>query len=166
MPRSAHSPVTPRLSVGPFVSPERVPALIAAGITDLLNVSDSRSWAEVAAAGFRSISWIPIADCVPIEGELVVEALTRLDQLFSQPEPRVLVHCLAGQNRSPTIIWLYLRSLGVNADVAKSMIESASPDAVGGHPLLLNAETIDAMVGHRLGRTETQLAQLRDIVLG
>ncbi len=57
---------------------------------------------------------------------MVVEALTRLDQLFSQPEPRVLVHCLAGQNRSPTIIWLYLRSLGVNADVAKSMIESAS----------------------------------------
>ena len=166
MSRSAHYPVTAQLSVGPFVSPERAPGLVAVGITDLLNVSDSRSWPEVAAAGFRSIYWIPIADCVPIEGELIIEALTKLDHLFSQPKARVLVHCLAGQNRSPTIIWLYLRSLGVNSDVAKSMIESASPDAVGGHPLLLNAETIDAMVGHRLGRTEEQLAHLREVVLG
>lgn len=166
MPRSAHYPVTAHLSVGPFVSPERAPILVAAGITDLLNVSDSRNWPEIGSAGFRSISWIPIADCVPIDGDLVIEALTKLDQLFSQPRARVLVHCLAGQNRSPTIIWLYLRSLGVNAEVAKSMIESASPDAVGGHPLLLNVETIDAMVGHRLGRTEDQIALLRSVVLG
>jgi hypothetical protein len=166
MPRSAHYPVTASLSVGPFVSPERAPVLVASGITDLLNVSDSRNWPEITSAGFRSISWIPIADCVPIDGELVTEALTRLDELFTQPGARVLVHCLAGQNRSPTMIWLYLRSLGVNANVAKSMIEAASPDAVGGHPLLLSPETIDAMVGHRFGRTEELSARLRKVVLG
>lgn len=165
MPRSAHYPVTASLSVGPFVSPERAVQLVAAGITDLLNVCESRNWPEIETAGFRSIRWIPIADCVPIDPELVTEAMTHLDYLFTKPDSRVLVHCLAGQNRSPTILWLYLRSLGVNAEVAKSMIESASIDAIGGHPLLLSPETIDAMVQHRLARTEAETAQLREVVL-
>lgn len=166
MATAAHYPVTARLSVGPFVSPERAAGLVASGVTDLLNVSDSRSWPEIFAAGFRSVHWIPIADCVPIDPELVCEALAVLDQLFVQPGAHVLVHCLAGQNRSPAIIWLYLRSLGVNAEVARSMIEDVAPHAVGGHPLLLSPETIDAMVGHRLARDEALTAQLRKVVLG
>lgn len=165
MSRSAQYAVTTALRVGPFVSPARVAELREAGITDVLNVSDSKNWPEIESAGFHSVHWIPIADCVPIDPELVSEAMTCLDQLFREPQRRVLVHCLAGQNRSPTIIWLYLRSLGVNAEVAKTMIESVSRDAVGGHPLLLSPATIEAMVSHRLSRSEGDTESLRKVVL-
>ncbi len=157
--------VTPTLGVGPFPSPARVESLRTAEVTDILNVSDARSLSETLAAGFRSVVFIPIADCVPIEPETVTEVLTALDAMFLSPGPRVLVHCLAGQNRSPTVIWLYLCSLDVDATVAKQTIETASPDAVGGHPMLLDAETIGAMAAHRLSRSTETRRQLQNVVL-
>jgi hypothetical protein len=129
-------------------------------------VSDSRSLPETLSAGFREVVFIPIADCVPIDPDTLAETLATLDRLFLAPQPRVLVHCLAGQNRSPTIIWLFLRSLGVNSTVAKELIEAASMDAVGGHPLLWDNHTIAAMVSHRLSRATTTLQHLRNVVLG
>ena len=146
--------VMPTLAVGPFPSPARVPLLQAAGVTDILNVSDARSYPETLAAGFRSVVFVPVADCVPIDPETVGEVLLALDGMFHRPGTRVLVHCLAGQNRSPTVIWLYLKSLGVNAEVARSLIEAASPKAIGGHPLLLSPETLGAMVAYRESRSE------------
>ncbi len=157
--------VTRRLGVGPFVSPARALALKMAGVTDILNVSDSRTFSEALAVGFRSVVWVPIADFVPIMEEDVASILTSLDAMFLSPDPRVLVHCLAGHNRSPTVIWLYLKSLGVNAEVARRMIETASLRAVGGHPMLLSPETISAMVSHRISRSETQFETLRETVL-
>lgn len=158
--------VTPRCGVGPFVSPARALALKLAGVTDILNVSDARTIPEALAAGFRSVVWVPIADVVPIMEEDVVSILTALDTMFLTPDPKVFVHCLAGHNRSPTTIWLYLRSLGVNSDVARQMIESASPDAVGGHPLLISGETTNTMVAHRLSRSSETTEELRRVVLG
>lgn len=158
--------VTPRLGVGPFISPARALALKLVGVTDILNVSDSRTFPETFAAGFRSAVWVPIADFVPICEEDVSSILTALDRMFLLPEPRVFVHCLAGHNRSPTVIWLYLKSLGVNAEVAQQMIERASPKSVGGHPMLLSGETTNAVVTHRLARNSETMDQLRQIVLG
>ena len=125
--------ITSTLAVGPFLSPSRVPLLQVAGVTDILNVSDARSYPETLAAGFRSVVFVPIADCVPIDPETVGEVLLALDEMFQRQGARVFVHCLAGQNRSPTVIWLYLKSLGVNAQVAREMIESVSRDSIGGH---------------------------------
>ena len=157
--------VTPRLGVGPFVSPTRALALQLAGVTDILNVSDARTFPETLQVGFRSVVWVPMADFVPIMEEDVCSILTALDKMFLSPKPTVLVHCLAGHNRSPTAIWLYLKSLGVNAEVARQMIEVASSKAVGGHPLLLSSETINAMVAHRMARGEDVTQQLREVVL-
>jgi protein-tyrosine phosphatase len=157
--------VTPRLGVGPFISPPRALALKLAGVTDILNVSDSRTFPETLAAGFRSVVWVPIADFVPIIEEDVISILTALDTMFLAPSPVVFVHCLAGYNRSPTAIWLYLRSLGVNAEVAQQMIEQASPKSVGGHPLLVSAETTNATIAHRLSRSSETTEELRRVVL-
>ena len=157
--------ITSTLAVGPFLSPARVPMLQAAGVTDILNVSDARSYPETLSAGFRSVVFIPIADCVPIDPETVIEFLAVLDEMFQCPGSRVFVHCLAGQNRSPTVIWLYLNSLGVNAQVAREMIESVSLDAIGGHPLLLSPETLAAMVAHREARSDEMARSLRARVL-
>ncbi len=158
--------VTKKLGVGPFVSPARALALKLAGVTDILNVSDSRTFPETLAAGFRSVVWVPIADFVPIVEDDVRSILTALDTMFLTPDPKVFVHCLAGHNRSPTTIWLYLRSLGVNAEVAQQMIEQASPKAVGGHPLLVSVETTSSMVAHRLARSDEATEKLRQVVLG
>lgn len=158
--------VTPRLGVGPFASPARALALMLAGVTDILNVSDSRTFPETLAVGFRSVIWVPIADFVPISEEDTGAILTSLDAMFLTSDAVVFVHCLAGHNRSPTAIWLYLRSLGVNAEVAQRLIEQANPRAVGGHPMLISAETTQAVTAHRLARNSKTTDFLREIVLG
>ncbi len=158
--------ITPVLAVGPFPPPVRVPLLQAAGVTDILNVSDARSYPETLAAGFRSVVFVPIADCVPIDPETVGQCLSVLDEMYHRPGARVMVHCLAGHNRSPTVIWLYLMSLGVNAEVARSLIEAASPHAIGGHPLLLSPETLSVVIAYREARSEVTNQALRDAVLG
>ena len=157
--------VTPRLAVGPFPSPDRSLALQLARVTDILNVSDARTLPETWAVGFRSVIWVPIADYFPIMDEDIASILIALDTIFLAPDPVVYVHCIAGHNRSPTVIWLYLKSLGVNADVARQMIETASPNAVGGHPMLLSPAVIDATITHRLTRSEHVQEQLRRVVL-
>ena len=158
--------VTPRLAVGPSPSPARALALKHAGVTDILNVSDARTLPETLAAGFRSVVWVPIADFVSIMDEDVDSILMALDTMFLAPDPVVYVHCIAGHNRSPTVIWLYLRSLGVKADEARRMIEDASPNAVGGHPMLLSPATIDAMMTHQVSRPEAVTVEIRRAVLG
>ncbi len=157
--------ITPALSFGPFLSPARVSTLQAAGITDILNVSDARSYPQTLIAGFRAVVFIPIADCVPIEVETAMEFLAALDEMFHRPGARVYVHCLAGQNRSPTVVWLYLKSLGVDAEVAKQMIEAASPTAIGGHPLLVSQATIRTVSEYRLARSDEDTLDLRRVVL-
>lgn len=135
--------VTSSLSVGAFASPERVKWLVEEGVTDILNVSDARSLAEAHAAGFRSVVFIPVADCVPIMEETLEECLAALDTMFARPGARVFVHCMAGQNRSPTIVWLYLLRLGWGEAAAREMVVANATDAIPGHPQLITPRLID-----------------------
>lgn len=50
--------VTENLAVGAFASPERARWLVEDGVTDVLNVSDSRGFPETHAAGFRSVVFV------------------------------------------------------------------------------------------------------------
>ena len=74
--------VTSTCGFGPIPSPSRVPLLQAVGVTDILYVSDARSYPDTLAAGFRSVVFIPIADCVPIEPETVTEFLIERSDLI------------------------------------------------------------------------------------
>lgn len=126
------SRITQCLSVGPFASAERVPALLAAGVTHVLNVSESPNHISVAD-GFVDVAWVPMSDSHRLIPSTAVQALNALHEFALIPDSHVYVHCIAGQIRSPTILWLYLLACGVPLQDARDWIETRSPDAVAGH---------------------------------
>src|SRR5262245_59412135 len=102
--------ITQCLSVGPFASPERAEKLLAAGVTHVLNVSDGPSVVS-SLNGFAEVAWVPMKDSRRLSRTTAIEALNTLHRFASEPGSHVYVHCMAGQLRSPTILWLYLVSL-------------------------------------------------------
>jgi hypothetical protein len=78
-------------------------------------------------------------------------SLKRAPDLLADGVTHVL-NCVAGQNRSPTIIWLYLVACGPEPAVAKELIERRTLDACPGHSLLVD----DALV--RVVREHGRLA--------
>jgi hypothetical protein len=134
--------ITECLSVGPFASPERAELLRAAGVTHVLNVSDTASAISAAGHGFRAVAWVPMSDSRRLLPSTALWALGTLHQLASVPDAHVYVHCVLGMVRSPTILWLYLIALGVPPDDARDWIEERSPDAVAGHPKMVDREHV------------------------
>ncbi len=133
--------VTECLSVGPFASPERAKKLLAAGVTHVLNVSDGPSVVSVDT-GFAGVAWVPMSDGKRLAPATAIWALDTLHKLAIAPDAHVYVHCMAGQLRAPTILWLYLVALGVPPADARNWIESRSPDAVAGHPRMVDHEHV------------------------
>jgi protein-tyrosine phosphatase len=130
--------ITRVLSVGRFASPERAEQLLAAGVTHVLNVSDAPSQVLAAEPGFREVAWVPLQDSRTWPTALTIRALDALHRLVVQPDSHVYVHCIAGQLRSPTLLWLYLIACGIPADDARDWIEERSPDAIPGDHRLVN----------------------------
>jgi hypothetical protein len=124
--------ITECLSVGPFASPERAVNLLASGVTHVLNVSDGAS-AVSCATGFTEVADVSMHDSRRLPAFTTVRALDTLHRMASAPGAHVYVHCVAGQLRSPTILWLYLIALGIPPKDARDWIETRAPDAVAGH---------------------------------
>ena len=129
--------ITECLSVGPFASAERAEKLLAAGVTHVLNVSGGSSVVS-CATGFTEVEDVPMHDGRRLPSFLMVRALDTLHRFASAPGAHVYVHCMAGQLRSPTTLWLYLIALGISPKDARDWIESRSPDAVAGHPRMVD----------------------------
>ena len=140
--------ITPCLSVGPYLSADRIPALLAANVTHVLNVSNSHSATETLNAGFREVHDVPML----VDGRLPeVDVLHALDQLFrmtGEPLAHVYVHCVYGQQRSPTVLWLFLIACGVDAEAARLMIETRAMTATAGHPRLVGPEMVTVVRRH------------------
>lgn len=130
--------ITRVLSVGPFASPERAASLRAAGVTHVLNVCDGPCAVAAGPGSFREVAWVPMLDSVPLRPTTAVEVLDTLHRLVCDPDSRVYVHCMAGHLRSPTVLWLYLIACGLPPDDAREMIETASPVATAGYPLMVS----------------------------
>jgi protein-tyrosine phosphatase len=62
--------------------------------------------------------------------------------MASEPGALVYVHCIAGQLRSPTVLWLYLIACGIPPDDARDWIEERSPEAVPGARKMVDHEHI------------------------
>ena len=136
-------PVTRFIWIGPFASPERRATLVANGITHVLNVGEAPSVLAASDGPFTEIAWHPIADLERIPNEAAVAILTRLHEMVCRPNANVYVHCIAGWNRSPTVVWLYLVACGMDEDEAKRLITRHAWDAVPGHGRLVDASLID-----------------------
>lgn len=134
--------ITRVLSIGPFASPERVETLLAAGVTHLLNVSDAASEIIASENGFKKVAWVPMLDSRRLQLDTVVLALDTLHDMASVPGSHVYVHCVAGLVRSPTILWLYLISLGVSRQDARKWIQDRSTMANAGSARMVNREHV------------------------
>ncbi len=124
--------ITQVLSVGRYATPEGAEKLRAAGVTHILNVSDAPSQVLASEKGFREVAWVPMDDFRRLPKDVVAQALSTLHRLASEPGAHVYIHCIAGQLRSPTILWLYLVACGIPPDDARNWIEERSPDAAPG----------------------------------
>ncbi len=133
--------ITQCLSVGPFVSLPRAEELRAAGVTHILNVSDSPSIVS-CSQGFAEVAWVPILDSQRLSRDKLLEVIDTLHRFALVVGSQIYVHCMAGQLRAPTVLWLYLIALGVPPDDAQDWIEERAPDAVAGHHRMVDHEHV------------------------
>lgn len=141
-------PITRGISQGPFASPPRSDDLLAAGVTHILNVGESPSVLRAGEGSFREVAWRPVADLERIPDEAARECLDTLHRMLTEPDSRVYVHCVAGWNRSPTVVWLYLVACGADPPQARQAIGRRSPSAVPAHPKLIDERLVSFVRSH------------------
>jgi len=135
--------VTQATAVGPFPGRSDVPALRAAGITHVLNVAASHHDLDAARDGLVELVARPISDAARLRGPWLETTLTAMHTMASAADARLLVHCHAGHQRAPTILWLYLCACGVPPGEAADWIRTARPGAEPGHRALVDASVLD-----------------------
>jgi hypothetical protein len=115
----------------------------------LLNVGEAPSILAARPGGFREVVSCPIVDLERIPDQVAAECLATLHRMVCEADAQVYVHCIAGWNRSPTVVWLYLIACGLAVDTATRLIEQTARDAIPGHPKLVDAALIESVA--RLG---------------
>src|SRR4051794_34940792 len=140
--------ITEGLFQGPFASAQRLPDLRAAGITHILNVGESPNILRLNDGPFAEIAWMPIVDLKRIPDDVALACINTLHRMICVEGSRVFVHCVAGWNRSPTIVWLYFVACGLEPAPSKELISSRSFDAIPGHPRLVDDALIAAVQAH------------------
>jgi len=119
--------------------------LVQAGITHIFNVSDAPNVLSREDGGFQCIHWHSLEDLTSLSSDSTFECLSALHRMVIAPDSQIYIHCMAGQNRSATILWLYLIALGIEPDDARRWIVAASLDAVPGHSRLSNLAFVEAV---------------------
>lgn len=140
--------ITRRIAQGLFATHERAHYLRSQGITHVLNVGESASIITADEYGFRSVRDSPVRDFQRIPEGIAFACLDALHAMLCEAGSKVYVHCVAGQNRSPTVLWLYFIACGMTPQAAGVLIASHTLDAVPGHPQLVDERLIASVVAH------------------
>ena len=140
--------MTNDIYVGRYASRGRLDELRDVNITDILNVSDTPSQLATDDGPFRSVTWIDIEDRTLIPIDVAINAIDTIHRSLIADEGRIYVHCMAGWNRSPTILWLYLLACGLVSDDAARLICAEAVDAIPGHSLLVDSNLIATVQSH------------------
>lgn len=142
--------ITQCLSVGRFPGAERAADLRAAGVTHVLNVSGTPNVLTAGDGGLRAVAWHPLDDSRRLSAPTACAILDALHAMAADPGAHVYVHCAAGQLRGPTVLWLYLIACGYDADSARAVIETRSPDAAPGPRRMVGPDLIPRVQMHGL----------------
>lgn len=140
--------ITKRIAQGQFATPERAKLLREQDVSHVLNVGESSSIISAEKSGFCEVRDCPIVDLQRIPDGIAITAMDSLHEMLAGRVSRVYIHCIAGQNRSPTILWLYLIACGVSPEDARKLIASRSPDSVPGHGLLIDDSLVEIAILH------------------
>lgn len=135
--------ITPCIAQGAYPEEITLRELRRQNVTHIVNVGTAPLPRIAGELGFTELFWKGVTDLVRIPDAEAVECITAMHRFLGQPDSAFYIHCVAGQNRSPTILWLYLIACGVPPARAKEMIESNTLDAIAGHPKLID----DALIG-------------------
>lgn len=128
--------ITDRIAIGSGPSPSDVPAMQRDGITDVLDLRGEPRQGETGpqpemynGSGIRYhyVGMLDRGGAQP--AEKYQEGVQVMYNALTQPNTRVLVQCSAGQYRSPSMVYAYLRSTGMSADDAWSEIVTHRPVA-------------------------------------
>jgi hypothetical protein len=122
-----HHWVTERIAVGSaVVTAEHVKALVADGVTHVLDCRLAEG-GEVLYGG-TSIRYLanPTADDGKSKpDEWFKKGIGFVLTALAVPKARVLIHCMLGVSRSPSMTYAVLRSLGHSGDDAVKLIRKA-----------------------------------------
>ena len=140
--------ITHRIAIGQFATEQRAEWLLEQGVNHILNVGEGPSVVAATEVGFRTVVDVSIEDLTQIPDDVAIRCLGIIHDVLLQPDTKIYIHCIAGQNRSPTILWLYLLACGVGEDEAKHMIANRSPDSVPGHGKLVDNRLIELVRRH------------------
>ncbi len=151
--------VTKRLAFGPY--PTHPEYLVREGFTHLLNVAEPYKNKHLSCLFYKATS-VSLEDFKPISLPSAQRALFHIHTfLHTCQEAKVYVHCAAGQHRSPTIILLYLVSLGLPPADGIELLSKTHVDSVPGHPKLIHSPLYSAM--HAFG--QEHLREFRSSIL-
>ena len=68
--------------------------------------------------------------------------------MLREKDSKAYVHCQAGMNRSPNILWLYFIACGMELNAAVQMIMTASPYAAPARSPFCDDDLVRLVVGH------------------
>ena len=140
--------ITRRLALGPHPDRKAADKLLAMGITHTLNVGSTRCNYDEPKR-FVGTTWHEIVDLQRIPEASVRFCLESLFKTLTEdPGSKVYVHCAAGQNRSPNILWLFLIACGMPARDAELLITERTLDAVPNHRRLVDDELVEYARAH------------------
>lgn len=114
--------ITPHIAVGSAPLASDTQALVRMGITDVLDLRGEPNAGEAGPYGAQyygtpiNYHFLPMRDNGSTEPVSVYRAGTQIieDALASDPNAKVLIHCTAGQYRSPSMAYAYLRLTGMS----------------------------------------------------
>jgi len=109
-----------------------------AGITHLFNVGTAPFQPFMSQMGFKGLVWKPVEDLKRVPDATALDCLDALHAILGEEGQKVYIHCVAGQNRSPSVLWLYLVACGMEPHAAEELIGNATLDAVPRHPDLVD----------------------------